>query len=492
MEKWPTAKVMDALKGSDEKQRNAAAEELVRRGPEVIPELLEAGFDVPIAIDCLARMGKPGLRPIILEFLQSKAPKTCAVAMAALVRIGKPATSPLLKESTKPGGFHNRELVMLCLKRQGPDVLPELIPFATSKHQDPVRSLIYSYGPDAVPHIETLVKSEDPEDRLTAAKLVNSIGEPALPLAIVLLEDPDLTVYKEICQKPRGYFGFRAVELIPALQKACQHQDSYRAGFARSALGTITDDPKVMGPIMFEAIKDRRVSPDTLKLAEEYISQFEDKAEILLDTKEPRVIRYVGNMSDETVTRLVPRLIEFVKEGDRDCQYAAFNVLCQKPEFLEAAMIDLVRHNVIGKQGAKIPVDLRARMLFYLVTALESDDEALGDNAGNILAFYTQEDFLPARKVVMEGLTSENDAVVIRILRGLSSNRFDEKETMGPMIELLDHSNVAVRFNAIRTISGYYMWGDEAADKMNEILPDEPDKQNRRWMENTLDRWNRN
>ncbi len=490
MQNWTVDRLVDALGSKDAAKSQAAADELVRRGPVVIPQLLEAGFGRPEAVDCLVRMGRPGLKPLVDAMLTTRDREIHLVAMAALVRMGQPARAVLLKKLASKEGLYFREVILLCIKRQGADALPDLAGHATDKRSDPVRELIAWYGKDALPVIEPMVQSKDPAQRKVAAMLVKRIGEPAISQAVVLMDDPDPNVFREMCDFTRSPFGESSAQLIPVLQKRCQLETDdigvrQRSQIAAETLDKITDDSDLIGKSMFEAIKSPPYFVDVATQGKKHAKGFEDQAEKLLEVERDHAVYTVGQMSDETIARVAPKLAEIFRNQDSDRQYAyaAFDVLCKHPETLEAHL-DMIRSDDFRREFPKdLDSSLRDRTIPHVLHAVASEDEALQKKAGELLVTYIQEGSAPARVKLVEGLESSNDTLVMGLLGALKRSPFEAEEMMPPLFNLLQHSNAEVRLQAVQTIGSYDTWRTQAEEKLKEALPQEQDEDVRQEIE---------
>lgn len=206
------AQWLDELNDADYGTSDAAADALVRIGPDAVPTLLDArtSGDVRLhrrAVAVLVRIGAPAA-PGLVEALEKK-PEEARVE-TALVRLG-PAAVPALVEALKDehkckeaahvlGRMGSRgakavpRLIGVLRDRQAPEAVREEVADALGKIGEPVA--------EVVPALTAALKDDQEKVRCRAAEALGWMGPPAkeaMPALIVALKDKDARTAEMAC-----------------------------------------------------------------------------------------------------------------------------------------------------------------------------------------------------------------------------------------------------------------------------------------------------
>jgi HEAT repeat protein len=172
---------------------------------EAIPDLMPL-LDHPklrgAALDVLAGLGAPGIRPAVLEGLKSADPHVRGNAAVAITNLDGKKAIPLLLPLLDDPDFNIRQntvpQMLLYLKAT------EAIPIYRKRLQDGVDPfgatsllyLLYAISPDdASPEIFANLTSTNPHTRGSAAQLLMGLEKPeAVPMIRVLLRDKEIAV----------------------------------------------------------------------------------------------------------------------------------------------------------------------------------------------------------------------------------------------------------------------------------------------------------
>ena len=206
------AQWLDELNDADYSVSDAAADALVRIGPDAVPMLLDAraSSDVRLhrrAVAVLVRIGAPAA-PGLVEALREK-PEEARVE-TPLVRMG-PAAVPALVEALK-GEKRGKEAARILglMGPRGTDAVPGLIGLLRDRHapvavREATADALGKIGEpvaEVVPALTAALKDDKEEVRYRAAEALAWIGPPAkeaMPALVAALKDEDARTAEMAC-----------------------------------------------------------------------------------------------------------------------------------------------------------------------------------------------------------------------------------------------------------------------------------------------------
>jgi HEAT repeat protein len=300
-------------------------------------------------------------------------------------------------------------------------------------------------GAKSVASLRTLLADEDIDVRLFAANLLGDIMDAsAIPALIQSIEDPDANV-RIASAEAMGKIG--AEQALPALKKALD-DEQWVAMSALQSIGEIGGD-QALG-ILYACLDHEEYrgfamtaiqqsgNRDSLK----YLTPFLDRddhifhRDLALEAITKIAERESIRLQPENVRKIVPMLIDTVKQGDTDTKKSAFIALCWSedinglPLFIEAlkdeTLLEYAIDGILGigrKSAPAIIEELKGTSEEHRGTLVKVLS-MLGEHSA--LIQFKKDENPEVRREVAQALGSLNSPTTVRALLKMLSDPFED------------------------------------------------------------------